>query len=92
MAERSKLICPVCKKEITEGQTFDEYVIACARNKVDKLSQCEICKVTFIKDEYRRRHMRREHGQEPKESHSDWDSDPDLEFGDELKMRKIHNP
>ena len=84
MAE-SKLICPVCKNEITKGQTFEEHVVGCARDKVDKLSQCEICKTTFIKDEYRRRHMKREHGKDNTERHSDWDSDPDLEFGDEIK-------
>ena len=36
----SKLICPVCKSEISQGQTFKEHVIGCARDKVDKLSQC----------------------------------------------------
>ena len=66
-------------------------MVACARNKVDKLSQCEIYMVAFIKDESRRRHMRREHGQEPKESHSDWDSDPCVEVGDPC-VRKRVNP
>ena len=81
----SKLICPVCKNEIPQGQTFEEHVVGCARDKVDKLSQCEICKTTFIKDEYRRRHMKREHGKDNTERHSDWDSDPDLELGEENK-------
>ena len=82
MAE-SKVICPVCKKDIPEGQTFEQHVVGCAKTKVNQLSQCEICKTTFIKDEYRRRHMRREHGKEGK--HSDWDSDPEVEVGDVAK-------
>ena len=60
-------------------------MVGCARDKVDKLSQCEICKSIFIKDEYRRRHMKREHGKDNTERHSDWDSDPDLELDDENK-------
>ena len=82
MAE-SKVICPVCKKDIPEGQTFEQHVVGCAKTKVNQMSQCEICKTTFIKDEYRRRHMRREHGKEGK--HSDWDSDPEVEVGDVVK-------
>ena len=81
----SKLICPECKNEIPQGQTFEEHVVRCARDKVDKLSQCEICKTTFIKDEYRRRHMKREHCNDNTERHSDWDSDPDLELVEENK-------
>ena len=80
--KESKVICPVCKKDIPEGQTFEQHVVGCAKTRVNQLSQCGICKVTFIKEEYRKRHMKREHGKEAAGRHSDWDSDPEVEVGD----------
>ena len=88
MAE-PKLICPVCKLSLPLNQSFEEHVVACASDKVGKLSQCSICKVTFIKDEYRRRHMKREHGKAQEENHSDWDSDPDVDVLDPCSRKRV---
>ena len=84
-----KLICPVCKLSLPLNQSFEEHVVACASDKVGKLSQCSICKVTFIKDEYRRRHMKREHGKAQEENHSDWDSDPDVDVLDPCSRKRV---
>ena len=81
MAE-AKQICPVCKNDLPRNQTFEQHVVTCARDKVGTLSKCEICKRTFIKDEYRRRHMKREHGQNQQGAHSCWDSDPDVDVSE----------
>ena len=91
--EEPKLICPVCKKDLPKNQTFEQHVIACARDKVEKLSQCKVCKVTFIRDEYKRRHMARAHGLAQQGDHSDWDSDPDVEVADPCaRKRSMPNP
>ena len=46
-----KQICPVCKQDLPLNQTFEQHVVACAKDKVGKLSKCEVCKVTFLKDD-----------------------------------------
>ena len=58
----TKVICPVHKDYIPDGETFEEHVLGCAKENSAKMVKCDVCDRTFKKDAYRRRHMKNEHG------------------------------
>ena len=92
----TKVICPVHKDYIPDGETFEEHVLGCAKENSAKMVKCDVCDRTFKKDAYRRRHMKNEHGagkdsvieistdhDQEQDRESEWDSDPEVEVFEE---------
>lgn len=54
---RKHIICPICKEDIPPSQSFEDYVVICAKNRL----VCEHCQETFKRKEYLKRHIKLKH-------------------------------